>query len=155
MKIIVNKIVSPTAVFLMLFSAFSVTVDSHYWSGFLIMVSYIDKPKVCKNDNKVDFYLKIKDYCTYEIQSIKEQSIEHKYELHAYVSNELAITKEKCSVTDFIFHSILLGDEFSQENTYQKKSLETNKCDTSLFFFNFNLITTRQNFLFRKYFKSS
>ena len=122
MKIIINKLGSPIAVFLMLFSDFSATVDSYYWCDFLIMVSYIDEPKVCKNDNKVDFYLKIKDYCTYEFQSIKEQSIEHKYELHVYVSNKLAITKEKFRVTDFIFHSILLGDEFSQENTYQKKS---------------------------------
>jgi hypothetical protein len=122
MKIIINKLVSSIAVFLVLFFAFSVTINSHYWSDFLIMFSHINEPKVCKSDNKVDFCVKIRNCCIDEVLSTKDQLIEHKHEWHAYVSNKKAITKEKCSVTDFIFHSILLGDEFSQENTYQKKS---------------------------------
>jgi hypothetical protein len=40
--------------------------------------------------------------------------------LHARVPKELATTKEKLMVIDFIFHSILLVDKFSQENTYKK-----------------------------------
>ena len=122
MKIIISKLVSSIASFLVLFFAFPVTINSHYWSDFLIMVSHRDEPKVCKSDNKADFCVKIKDGCIDEVLSTKDQLIEHKYEWHANVSNKLAITKEKCSVTNFIFHSILLGDEFSQKNTYQKKS---------------------------------
>jgi hypothetical protein len=115
MKIIMNKIVSPIAAFLVLFSTFSFTVDSHYWSGFLIIGSYIDEPKVCKSDIKVDFYVKIKDCCTNEVQTIKGQD-----ELHAHVSKKLGTTKEQFILTCFIFHSILLVDEFSQKNTYKK-----------------------------------
>jgi hypothetical protein len=115
MKIIINKIVSSIASFLVLFSAFSFTVDSHYWSDFLIIVSDIDEPKVCKSDIKIDFYVKIKDGCTNEVQTTKGQD-----EWHAHVSKKLGTTKEKFIVTDFIFHSILIVDEFSQENTYNK-----------------------------------
>jgi hypothetical protein len=127
MKIIINKIVSSIASFLVLFSAFSFTVDSHYWSDFLIIVSDIDESKVCKSDIKVDFYVKIKDCCTNEVKTIKGQD-----ELHAHVSKKLAIIKEQFIATDFIFHSILLVDEFSQENTYKKKSLKNIPIDDQM-----------------------
>jgi hypothetical protein len=119
MKIIINKIASFLVAFLVLFSTFSFTVYSHYFNDFLIIASYIDEPKVCKSDIKVDFYLKIKDCCTNEIQTIKGQD-----ELYAHVSKKLATTKEQFINAAFIFHSILIVDEFSQKNTYNKKSLK-------------------------------
>lgn len=86
---------------------------------FFFIVSGIDKPKVFKSDNKGDFYVKIKDYCTNEVQSIEDQ-----HELHAHVSKKLATTKEKFIVVGFILYRTLLVDKLSQVNTYQKKILK-------------------------------
>jgi hypothetical protein len=118
MKIILNKIVSSIATFLVLFSAFSFTMDSN-WSDFLIIVSYIDEPKVCKSDIKVNFHVKIKVGCTNQVQTIKDQD-----ELHAHVSKKIAATKEQFVPANFISHSLLRVDEFSKLNTSKKKIIK-------------------------------
>ncbi|MDX6747983.1 hypothetical protein SHK09_14385 [Polaribacter sp. PL03] len=73
MKIIITKITSFLLAFLVLFSTFSFTVESHYCGDFLIDSSYLGEAEVCKSDLKDDFSVAMKDCCSDEVQKIEGQ----------------------------------------------------------------------------------
>ena len=73
MKQFLSKIASFTLAFLVLFSTFSFTVDTHYCGDFLIDVSFIGEADGCLDVVSSENILQTKNCCKDEVQQFKGQ----------------------------------------------------------------------------------
>lgn len=114
MKIIITKIASFSLAFLVLFSTFSFSVDSHYCGNTLIDISYVSDAKVCKSEMKDNFSIKMKDCCSIEIQKVEGQD-----ELQIHYSKELETTKQQLKLTQLISYGFIFIEESSKHIFYK------------------------------------
>tara|TARA_R110002049_G_C8845587_1_gene536818 strand:- start:160 stop:564 length:405 start_codon:yes stop_codon:yes gene_type:complete len=117
MKKIITKITSFVLAFLVLFSTFSFTVDTHYCGDFIVDVSYTGEAEVCKTDMANDLSLNMKDCCSDEQQKIEGQD-ELQVSSHPKFDfkNQLFFTSFIISYQNIVFNKTIQKD-FSKEDS--------------------------------------
>ncbi|AUC85379.1 hypothetical protein CW731_08805 [Polaribacter sp. ALD11] len=112
MKISITKITSFLLAFLVLFSTFSFTVESHYCGDSLIAVSFTGEADVCKSDITNDSSIKTKDCCSDEVHKIEGQK-----ELQQYSKNKISFQKQQFLATNIIsYQTLFVGNKATKVN---------------------------------------
>jgi len=108
------KIASFTLAFLVLFSTFSFTVDTHYCGGFLVDVSFTGETEGCGMQMDKASETKMKNCCKDEVQEIEGQK-----ELQIQKVASLSFKKQQF-LTDFItIYKAILVKTNSNNNFYK------------------------------------
>ncbi|WP_435414454.1 HYC_CC_PP family protein [Polaribacter aestuariivivens] len=106
MKQVFTKIISIILAFLVLFSTFSFTVESHFCGDFLMDISFTGNAEVCESDIVDDFSIKMKDCCSDEIHKIEGQDeLQHASELKFDLKKQQFLTAFLISYKDLFIES--------------------------------------------------
>ncbi|TXD46831.1 HYC_CC_PP family protein [Polaribacter sp. IC073] len=132
MKISITKITSFLLAFLVLFSTFSFTVESHYCGDSLIAISFTGDADVCKSDLKDEFSIESKDCCSDEVHKIEGQK-----ELQQHSKNKISFQKQQFLTVNTTFHQNLFVETKATKVNYNSFFLPDKPLDYQVLYQSF------------------